>query len=126
MKKLILSVIMMLIVTSVLKSQDRPPSPLTFTYRANDTMRVNEPLKREYFIQKEVILGTQWYGHPRMLKALKMDVNHGTPDDSYLIANTDTAIMKYIWENKLPNKSKNYIIEILSEKFIELYQKIIN
>ncbi|MBX3044387.1 MAG: hypothetical protein KIT33_13240 [Candidatus Kapabacteria bacterium] len=105
MKKLIFSVIMMLVIASVLKSQDRPSSPLTFSYRANDTLRVNEPLKREYFIQKEVILGTQWYGHPRMLKALKMQVQQGTqPDGAALpiLPNNDSSNYKmyHIWDSR--------------------------
>ena len=111
MKKL--SIIMMLLIILTAKSQDRPPSPLTFTFRANDTMRVNEHLKREFFPQKKFMLGSQWYGHPRMLQALNMNVQQGTQDGDGIIPNDSSATYKmyHIWVNKGPNQSRAFQYE---------------
>lgn len=101
MKKL--SMLLMFVIILTAKSQDRPPSPLTFTYKVNGQTKTNEPLKRDYFKQEKFMLGTQWYGHPRMLQALNMNVQQGIQDGSGIIPNDSSATYKmyHIWDGRL-------------------------
>jgi hypothetical protein len=71
MKKL--SILIILLVSSVLSAQDRYPDPLEFIYEVNNTSGVRKPLDKNDFVQNSFMLTTQWWGHPRMLKALKMN-----------------------------------------------------
>ncbi len=106
MKKSIITISFLVLCSICVYSQDNLPTPFIFNYRANDTLRVNETLKKEYFPQTKFMLGTQWYGHPRMLKALEMNENQGTwPDDTWRVIGNPYPDYKmyHIWEIKSPD-----------------------
>jgi hypothetical protein len=101
MKKIILTIAMLITITTSGFSQDDYPKPFKFDYKVNGVQKTNEPFKREYIKQTKFHLGTQWYGHPIILKALKMDVNEGTQSGDDIIPNTDSNYkMRYIFESK--------------------------
>jgi hypothetical protein len=92
---------MLITITTSGFSQDDYPKPFKFDYRVNGVLKTNEPFKREYIKQTKFHLGTQWYGHPIILKSLKMDFNEGTQSDADIIPNTDPNYkMYYIFESK--------------------------
>ena len=113
MKKSIILMLVIFLSTLIINSQDRYPKPFKFNYKVESNQRTNAVLDTNDLIQTKFHLGTQWYGHPRMLQALKMTVNHGTKEGSEIIANPnpDTFKMKYIWENKLADHSRAFQYE---------------
>lgn len=100
---LILTVLIFSAFSTMLFSQDTEPSPLRFNFIANGDSITNQPLSSDYFPQTKFMLGTQWGGHSRMLKALRMNSNHAWQphfgwDDSTVVSPADPAdSMKYIW-----------------------------
>ena len=113
MKKSLILMLVIFLSTLIINSQDRYPKPFKFNYKVESNQRTNAVLDTNDLIQTKFHLGTQWYGHPRMLQALKMTVNHGTQEGNGIIANpnSDTFKMKYIWENKLADHSRAYQYE---------------
>lgn len=113
MKNTLTLMIILFLTTLIIISQDRYPKPFKFNYKVESNQRTNAVLDTNDLIQTKFHLGTQWYGHPRMLQALNMTVNHGTQEGSGIIANpnSDTFKMKYIWENKLADHSRAFQYE---------------
>ena len=113
-KNIIKKIILMLIfVSNLIFAQDKYPQPFKFNYYNKGTLYNNHPFDGSLFTQDSFWLGTQWGGHPRMLKALKMNSNHGTlPDNLYpAYLNSTGHKLQYIWENKVFDYARGFQFE---------------
>ncbi len=110
MRKIILG---LLLISNIVFAQDKYPQPFKFNYYNKGTLYNNHPFDGSLFTQDSLWLGTQWGGHPRMLKALKMNSNHGTlPDNLYpAYLNSTGHKLQYIWENKVFDYARGFQFE---------------
>jgi hypothetical protein len=110
MKKIIL---VLILISNIAFAQDKYPQPFKFNYYNKGTLYNNHPLDGSLFTQDSFWLGTQWGGHPKMLKALKMNGNHGTlPDNLYpAYLNSTGHKLQYIWENKVFDYARGFQFE---------------
>lgn len=77
MKKIIILASLVVVAISSLFSQDRDPSPFRLTYKYDGRLYVDTCMSQQVFKQKKFVLGAQWGMHPRMGRALRMNVNQG-------------------------------------------------
>lgn len=78
MRKIIILASLVAVAISSLFSQDRDPSPFRLTYLYGGRLYVDTCMSQQVFKQKKFVLGAQWGMHPRMGRALRMNVNQGT------------------------------------------------
>lgn len=104
---------MLIVISNLSLAQDKYPEPFKFNYYNKGTLYNNHPLDGNLFTQDSFWLCTQWGGSARMLKALKMNGNHGTLPDGGLntYPNTTSHKLQYIWEVKSPDHARGFQFE---------------
>ncbi len=115
--------IVLLLIANSLFAQDNYPKPFKFNYKSKGTQYNDTSFERSNFVQDSIWLGSQWYAHPKMLNALRMQTNQGTwPDGNInLIPNKTTIPMYHIWETKTPDNARGFQYE--PTLFIPLEQR---
>ncbi|MGE5480562.1 MAG: hypothetical protein ACM3U1_09085 [Chloroflexota bacterium] len=118
MRKISILIALLSIATHSLFSQDRAPSPLRFNYQYEERFYHDTVLSQEVFKQKKFVLGSQWGMHPRVARALKMNVNQGWqpkpggPADQQLYRNPFTDYPLYhIWNCEQYEPGMGFVFE---------------
>lgn len=91
-------------------SQDRDPSPFRFNFQYDGKFYSDTCMSQEVFKQKKFVLGAQWGMHPRMGRALRMNVNQGV--GSRLLDTDMTAEEINIWKSRLFSRYSAFLNKI--------------
>jgi hypothetical protein len=86
-----------------LLTQDYESPALRFTYKIGSTTYTNEPFMQSRFQQNSFIISTQWYGHPKILQALKFNAQQGCQPYGGLVVIPNpnpNYKMYHIWDNR--------------------------